>query len=140
MRPLTWAQKEVDPVGLHRQSVIHAQEIQEQLKYYVILGHLGQTCTLRLQTFVWQEDGPGPVPDLPIGSTGCMKPRASKFREPPAKVYNLFNTLIGLSHLCCHTVLYFPNNPSVIFLTHLHSISEYCRILNTPRYPRLYSN
>ena len=27
MRPLTWALKEVDPVGLHRQSDIHAQEI-----------------------------------------------------------------------------------------------------------------
>ena len=27
MRPLTWALKEVDPVGLHRQSGIHAQEI-----------------------------------------------------------------------------------------------------------------
>jgi len=27
MRPLTWALKEVDPVGLHRQSGIQAQEI-----------------------------------------------------------------------------------------------------------------
>ena len=27
MRPLTWALKEVDPVSLHRQSGIHAQEI-----------------------------------------------------------------------------------------------------------------
>ena len=27
MRPLTWALKEVDPVGLHIQSGIHAQEI-----------------------------------------------------------------------------------------------------------------
>jgi len=27
MRPLTWALKEVDPVGLHMQSGIHAQEI-----------------------------------------------------------------------------------------------------------------
>ena len=44
MRPLTWALKEVDPVDLHRQSGIHAHEIQEQLKYYAILG---QTCTLR---------------------------------------------------------------------------------------------
>ena len=32
------------------------------------------------------------------------------------------------------------NNPSVIFLTQLHSISEYCRILNTPHHIRLYSN
>jgi hypothetical protein len=59
-----------------------------------------------------------------------LKPRASTFRGPPAKVYNIFNTVIGLSHLCCHK--YFLNNPSVIFLTQFHSISEYCRILNTP--------
>ena len=51
-----------------------------------------------------------------------LKPRASKVRAPPAKVYNIFNTVIGLSHLCCHSVLYFQNNPSVIILTQLHSI------------------
>jgi hypothetical protein len=66
-----------------------------------------------------------------------LKPRASKFRRPLAKVYNIFNTAIGLSHLCCHSVLYFLNNPSVIFLTQLHSISEYCRILNTPHHLHL---
>jgi hypothetical protein len=33
-----------------------------------------------------------------------LKPRASKFRELPAKLYNIFNTVIGLSHLCCHNV------------------------------------
>ena len=27
-----------------------------------------------------------------------LKSRASKFRGPPAKVYNVFNTVIGLSH------------------------------------------
>jgi hypothetical protein len=53
-----------------------------------------------------------------------LKPRASTFRGPPAKVHDNFNTVIGLSHLCCHSVLYFQNNPSVIFLTQLHSISE----------------
>ena len=63
-----------------------------------------------------------------------LKPRASKFRGTVAKVYNIFNTVIGLSHLCCHSVMYFLNNPSVIFLTQLHSISEYCRILNTPHH------
>ena len=46
MRPLIWALKEVDPLGLRRQSGIHAQEIQEQLQFYAILG---VTCTLRLQ-------------------------------------------------------------------------------------------
>ena len=33
-----------------------------------------------------------------------MKPRASKCWWPPVKVYNLFNTVIGLSHLCCHVL------------------------------------
>jgi hypothetical protein len=66
-----------------------------------------------------------------------LKSRATKCKGPPAKVYNIFNTVIGLSHLCCQKVLYFLNNPSVIFLTQLHSISEYCRILNTPHHPRL---
>jgi hypothetical protein len=47
-------------------------------------------------------------------------------------VYNIFNTVIELSHLTCHNVLYFLNNPSGIFLKQLHSISEYCRILSTP--------
>ena len=28
-----------------------------------------------------------------------LKPRASKFRGPPAKVYNICNTVVGLSHL-----------------------------------------
>jgi len=48
------------------------------------------------------------------------------FRGPQVKVYSVFLTssVIGLSH--------FLNNPSVIFLTQLHSISECCRILNTP--------
>ena len=55
-------------------------------------------------------------------------------------MYNIFNTVIGLSHLCCHNVLYFLSNPSVIFRTQLHSISEYCRILNTPHHLRLYWN
>ena len=58
-----------------------------------------------------------------------LKPRASECMGPPAKVYNIFNTVIVLSHLCCHNVLCFLNNPSVIFLTQLHSISAYCRIL-----------
>jgi hypothetical protein len=41
-----------------------------------------------------------------------LKPRASKSRGPPTKVYNIFNTVIGLSHLCCHNILYFLNNHS----------------------------
>ena len=31
-----------------------------------------------------------------------LKPRASKFRGPPVKVYNIFKTVIGLSHLSFH--------------------------------------
>ena len=72
-----------------------------------------------------------------------LKPRASKFRGPPAKVYNSFITVFELLRLCCHNVVYFLNNPSVTFLTqlkHCTPISEYCRILNTPHHPRLYSN
>jgi hypothetical protein len=53
-----------------------------------------------------------------------LKPRASKFRGPPVKVY-IFNTVIELSHLCCHNILYFLNNHSGIFLTQLHSIAEF---------------
>jgi hypothetical protein len=53
-----------------------------------------------------------------------LKPRASKFRGPPANVNYVFDTVIGLSHLCCYNVLYFLNNPSVIFLTQLHSITR----------------
>ena len=69
-----------------------------------------------------------------------LMPRASKFRGPSAKVHNMLNIVIGLQHLCCHNVLYFLNNTSVIFLTQLHSISEYCRILNTPHHLCLYWN
>jgi len=69
-----------------------------------------------------------------------LRPRASIFRRVPAKVYNIVNAVIGLPHLCCHNVLYFLSNPSVIFLTQLHSITEYCRILNTPHHLLLYWN
>jgi hypothetical protein len=69
-----------------------------------------------------------------------LKLRASAFRGPPTKVYNIFNTIIGLSHLCCHNVLDFLINPSTIFLIELHSISEYCRILNTPHHLCVYSD
>ena len=90
----------------------------------------------RVSLSVMSEMGLDAVPDFPIGSIGwSLGPQSLG-----AKVYNISNTLIGLSHLCCHNVLYFQNNPSVIFLTQLHSISEYCRILNTPHHLRLYWN
>ena len=69
-----------------------------------------------------------------------LKPRASKLRGSPAKVYNTFDTVIGLSYLCCHNPLYSLNNPSAICLAQLHYISEYCRNANTPHHPHLYSN
>jgi len=53
-----------------------------------------------------------------------LKHRASKFRGPPAKVYIFFNTVIGLSHLCCHNVLYFLNNPSRILQHFKHPSSS----------------
>jgi hypothetical protein len=69
-----------------------------------------------------------------------LKPRASRCRGLSAKVHTIVNTVIGLSHLCRHSVLYFLNNPSVIFLIQLHSIPEYCRIWKTLHHLRLYSN
>ena len=50
----------------------------------------------------------------------------------PVKVNSIFNTVIGLSHLCCHSVLYFLNKLSVIFLTQLHHISELLQNVKHP--------
>jgi len=50
MRSLTWALKEVDPVSLHRQSGIHAQEI---LKFKIV-PHKQKSIV----KIFWQEDGP----------------------------------------------------------------------------------
>jgi len=36
-----------------------------------------------------------------------LKPRAITFRGPLAKVYNIFNTVIGLSHLCYTFIIIF---------------------------------
>jgi hypothetical protein len=46
-----------------------------------------------------------------------LKSRASKFRRPPANLYNTFDTVIELSYLCGPSALYSLNNPSVIFCT-----------------------
>jgi hypothetical protein len=54
-----------------------------------------------------------------------LKSRASNYRGSPAKVYNAFDTVIGLSYFCCHNALYSLNNSSVIFLEQLHSISKF---------------
>lgn len=55
-----------------------------------------------------------------------LKFRASKSREPPAKVQNIFDTVIGLSYTYCHNTLQTLNNLSVI--------------LNICHHPWLYSN
>jgi hypothetical protein len=54
-----------------------------------------------------------------------LRHRASRYRGPPVKVFNIFNTVIGLSHLWCHNVLYFLNNLSVIFLTQFQNMVEF---------------
>jgi hypothetical protein len=85
----------------------------------------------------------GEMPLITAGFTyrlDRLKHRTSRFRGLPVKVYNILNTVIGLSHLCCHNVLYFLSIYSVVFLTQLHSISEYCRMLNTPHHLYLYWN
>ena len=69
-----------------------------------------------------------------------LKHRVPTFLGPPANAYYVFNIVIRLSHLCCHNELYFLNNPSVIFLAELHTISEYCRILITSHHLHFYWN
>jgi hypothetical protein len=60
-----------------------------------------------------------------------LKPRFSKFRGPPAKVYNIFNTVIGLSlMLSQRTVLLkqpFSNFP--------YTVALHFRILQTFKHP-----
>ena len=57
------------------------------------------------------------VPDFPIGSIGLiLGPQILGSHRP------MCNTVIGLSHLCCRNV---------------YSISDYCKILNTPYHLRL---
>jgi hypothetical protein len=71
------------------------------------------------------------VPNLPIASTGW---RLGHHNLGDLRPRCIILTLIGLSKICCHYILYFLSNPSVSFLTLLHSISEYCRILSTPHH------
>ena len=61
-----------------------------------------------------------------------LKPRASKLRGAPTKVYNIFNTVIGLSHLCCHNVLYFLKQP---FSNFPYTVAVHFRILQNCKYP-----
>jgi len=86
-----------------------------------------------------------PVADLLIGLTGwSLGPQNLGGLRPGC--ITIFDTIIALSYLCCHntlfcySALYSLNNPLLIFLAQLYSISEYCRISNTPHHHRLYSN
>jgi hypothetical protein len=55
-----------------------------------------------------------------------LKPRASKFRGPPAKVYIIFNIVIGFSHLCCHNVIVLFKQP---FSNFPYTVALHFRIL-----------
>jgi hypothetical protein len=68
-----------------------------------------------------------------------LKSSVSHLKGPPDKVYNTVDTVIGLSYACCHSLMYSLNNSLIIFLAQLQSISKYCRILNNPHRPRVYS-
>ena len=62
------------------------------------------------------------VLDLPIGSIGWIL-------GPPVNVYNIFNTVIGLSHLCC-TVL-----PKQSFCSFPYTVALHFRILQNFKHP-----
>ena len=65
------------------------------------------------------------APDLPIGS---IKSRASPFWGfRLTKVHTFFNTVIELSHLRCHNVLYFLNDP--------YTFALHFRILQNIKHP-----
>jgi hypothetical protein len=69
--------------------------------------------------------GRDPVQDFPIGSIGlCL--------GTPVKVFYYFNTVIRLSHLCCHNVLYVLNNPSNNFT---YTVALHFRILRNFKHP-----
>ena len=76
---------------------------------------------------------------MPISSAGFTY-RASKLRGPPAKVCNIFYSVIGFSYICCHNTLHSVNNPLLLFSAQLHLISEYYRIiLSTIHHPTLFN-
>jgi hypothetical protein len=76
----------------------------------------------------------GEMPLITAGFTyrlDRLKHRTSRFRGLPVKVYNILNTVIELSHLCCHNVLYFLNKYSLVFLT----VALHFRILQNVKHP-----
>ena len=119
------------------------QQLRKRIRHswnIICRNWLSLSRIIEIIIYIWQllchEDSGG----FTYNRLDRLKPRALKLSGSPAKVYNIFITVIGLSYLCCHNVMYFLNNPSVILLTQLHSISEYCRILNTLYQLRLYGN
>lgn len=68
------------------------------------------------------------VLDLPLDLSN-----ASKYRRPPAKVYASFETIIGLSYLSCHNVLYYLPNTSLVSNVHCTVALLYSNSLNTQR-------
>jgi len=61
-----------------------------------------------------------------------LKPSASRFRGSPAKVCIIFITVIGLSHLCCHNVMYFLKQP---FSNFPYTVAFHFRILQNLKQP-----
>ena len=76
------------------------------------------------------------VSDLHVGLIGwSMDPQNLRGLRPRCIIFLPCYWTFTLM-LSQRTVL--SKNPSAIFLTHLHSISEYCRILNIPHHLCLY--
>ena len=71
------------------------------------------------------------TPDLPIGSIG---PQNLGGLRPRCIIYLTLLLDFHIYVVIMYTVLQFLNNHSVIFLTQLHSISEYVRTLSTPHH------
>ena len=61
-----------------------------------------------------------------------LKPRASTFRGPPAKVYIIFNIVIGFSHLYCHNVIVLFKQP---FSNFPYTVALHFRILQNFKHP-----
>ena len=114
-----------------------------------ILIFLKTQFVLKSVIFFWQQP-PTPPPPPPLlfvdmyGSASVcsagftyrldrLKHMASKFRGPPAKVYIIFNTIIGLSHLCCHIILYFLFKQP--FSNFSYTVGLHFRILQNFKYP-----
>ena len=115
------ADRHVYPLGhiilILRQPVFHAACLAEKQQIPIV------SCLTRLghEPTIYRTWSVHAVADFPIGSiVWSLGPQhLAGLRQRCILVLT-----IGLSHLCSHNILYFLSNPSVIFLTQLHSISE----------------